>query len=219
MRTLAEAAYITPDSDRLKPHFNQILNSNLDWYNTTYTNNAAANKLGALVNGYAVVYNSGTGLAPWQDDFFTSAIGHAADLGYAKAQALLAWKARFPVGRMTASGACWIDGAIYALTVRDSSASPYYTTMGQAYQKSHTTAFNALACASAEMAAALRLKVGEMTGYSSSEAGYPSNMQPALAYSSDALGAAGKAAWTVFMGRSVKPNYGLSPQFAVVPRN
>lgn len=219
LRTLAEAAYITPDNDRLKAHFNQILTSNLDWYNATYTNNASANQLGALVNGYAMGYNSGTGLAPWQDDFFTSAVGHAADLGFAKAQSLLAWKAKFPVGRMTAAGACWIDGAIYALTVRDSSTSPFYTTMGQAYQKSHTSTFNALACASTEMATALKLKVAEMTGYSASEAGYPSNMQPALAYSADALGATGKAAWTVFMGRSVKPNYGVSPQFAIVPRN
>jgi hypothetical protein len=91
--------------------------------------------------------------------------------------------------------------------------------MGEAYSKSHTSTFNALACGSAEMAAALKLKVGEMTGYSSDATGYPSNMQPALAYASDALGAKGKAAWTVFMNRSVKPNYGLSPQFDIVPRN
>lgn len=218
LRTLAEAAYITPDNDRLKAHFNQILNSNLDWYNATYTNNTAANQLGALVNGYALGYNSGTGLAPWQDDFFTSAVGHAAELGFTKAQSLLGWKAKFPISRMTAAGACWIDGAIYAMTVRDSSTSPFYTTMGQAYTKSHTATFNALACASPEMATALKLKVGEMTGYSAMEAGYPSNMQPALAYSANAGGTAGLAAWKVFMSRTVKPNYGNSPQFAIVPR-
>jgi hypothetical protein len=218
LRTVAEAGYITPDNDRLKAHFTQIVNSNLDWFNTTYTNNAGANKLGILVNGYALGYSNGTGMAPWQDDFFTSAIGHAAELGYTKAQPLLAWKARFPMLRMTGEGSCWIDASIYSMIVRDSSTSPFYTTIGQAYKASHTADFNALACASAPMATALKLKVGEMTGYSSAATGYPSNMQPALAYAADALGTEGQAAWTVFMNRSVKPNYGLAPQFAIVPR-
>jgi hypothetical protein len=218
LRTLAEAAYITPDNDRLKSHFNQIMNNNLDWFNATYTNNASANQLGVVINGYAIVYNNSTGIGPWQDDFFTSAIGHAADLGFTKAQSLLAWKAKFPVSRMTGAGACWIDGAIYTLTIRDSATSPIYSTIGQAYAASHTSIFDALQCAGAEMATALKLKVGEMTGYSSAATGYPSNMQPALAYSADALGQQGKDAWSVFMARSVKPNYGTAPQFAIVPR-
>lgn len=218
MRTLAEAAYITPDNDRLKAHFTAIINNNLDWYNATYSDNAAANKLGVLVNGYSLVYNNSTGIAPWQDDFFTSAIGHANELGFTKAQPLLAWKTKFAADRMTAPGTCWIDGAIYALTVRTSSTAPFFSTMGEAYAASHTSVFSALACGSSAMATSLGLKVGEMTGYSSSNAGYPSNMQPALAYAADALGASGKAAWTVFMNRSVKPNYNTSPQFAIVPR-
>jgi hypothetical protein len=120
--------------------------------------------------------------------------------------------------RITGEGSCWIDASIYSMIVRDSSTSPFYTTIGQAYKASHTADFNALACASAPMATALKLKVGEMTGYSSAATGYPSNMQPALAYAADALGTEGQAAWTVFMNRSVKPNYGLAPQFAIVPR-
>jgi hypothetical protein len=218
LRTLAEAAYITPDNDRLKSHLNQIMNNNLDWFNTTYTNNASANQLGVLINGYAIVYSNSTGIAPWQDDFFTSAIGHAADLGFTKAEPLLAWKAKFPISRMTADGACWIDAAIYTLIIRDSSTSPFYATMGQAYKASHTADINALSCAGADMATALKLKVGEMTGYSSAATGYPSNMQPALAYAADALGKPGKDAWSLFLARSVKPNYGAAPQFAIVPR-
>jgi hypothetical protein len=57
-----------------------------------------------------------------------------------------------------------------------------------------------------------------MTGYASSTAGYPSNMQPALAYAVDAGLPNAAAGWAVFMSRSVKPNYGESPQFAIVPR-
>jgi hypothetical protein len=217
LRTMADAAYIVPDQDSLKQAFLNILSNNLDWYNTNYTNNSQA-MLGALTHGYAMSYNNGTGLAPWQDDFFTAAVGHAAELGFTKASALLAWKARFPIQRMIGAGACWIDGSIYAMTVRDTATGPFYATIGQAYAASHTPLIGALACASAEMAAALGLKVGEMSGYADIPTGYPSNMQPALAYSADAGGADGQRAWTVFMGRSVKPNYSSEPQFAIVPR-
>ena len=218
MRTLAEAAYITPDDDRLKLHFTQILANNLEWYNTTYTNNPAANVFGVLDMSNAVVYNGDRGIAPWMDDFFTSAIGHIAELGFSEARSLLRWKAKSPVMRMTDPGICWIDAALYSMNIRDSATSPYYTTMAEAWAGSRETAFTSLSCGSAEMAAYLKLKVGEMTGYAASTAGYPSNMQPALAYGVDAGLPNGAVGWAKFMSRSVKPNYGLSPQFAIVPR-
>jgi hypothetical protein len=218
MRTLAEAAYITPDSDPLKTHFDRILSSNLDWYNTTYANNAAANFFGVLDMSSAVIYNAGRGIAPWQDDFFTSAIGHVAELGFSKAQTLLRWKAKAPVLRMTDPGMCWTDASLYSMNIRDDKISPLYTTMAQAWTASRPLELTSLACNSVEMAAYLKQKVGEMTGYSSSIAGYPSNMQPALAYGVDAGVPNAAAGWTRFMARSVKPDYGLSPQFAIVPR-
>jgi hypothetical protein len=216
IRTLAEATYVTPDADPLKSHFNDFLSANLDWFNDNYTNNASANKLGALFTGYNMQY--GTQVQPWMDDFFTSAVGHTAELGFAKAKALLTYKAKFPVERMTGANACWIDAAIYYLVLRDTVSSPFYTSMQQTYAANHTPAFTALPCAGAEMAASLNLKAGEMTGYSTSTEGYPSNMQPALAYSVDSGVQNGKAAWKIFMSRSVKPNYGPSPQFAIIPR-
>ena len=219
LRTLAHAAWITPDKHPLKQHFLQILESNLDWYNATYPQNARANRLHIIVNGYALGYQGGTGIAPWMDDFFTSAIGHIAELGFAKAEPLLAWKASFPVERMVGAGVCWIDAAIYSMKVRDSSTSPFYDTIAQAYAASHKPDFLALPCAGQEMAAALGLAVGEMTGYARSEVGFPSNMQPALAYAVGPMGERGRAAWERFMARPVKPDYGaMGPQFAIVPR-
>jgi hypothetical protein len=218
LRTLGEAAYITPDSDPLKSHFAKILASNLDWFNATYTNNAAANALGVLANGYAFGYNSGRGVAPWQDDFFTAAIGHLSDLGFEKATALLGWKAKFPVSRMVGPGFCWIEGSMYEMNVRDSATSPVYPSIDKAYAASVPAGVSQLPCAGPEMAAALKLQVGEMVGFSSAAAGFPSNMQPALAYAANAAGAAGKAAWAQFLARSVKPNYNAEPQFAIVPR-
>jgi hypothetical protein len=218
LRTIGEAAYITPDADELKSQFNGFVKTNLDWYDANYTNNADANKLGVLAHGYALAYDNATGVAPWMDDFFTSAIGHLVDLGFSQAKPLLAWKIAYPISRMTSPDACWITGAMYAMKVRDSATSPLYTSIGQAWKASSTPEFAALPCAGSAMAASLSLKVGEMSGYSSSTTGFPSNMQPALAYAADNGGAAGSAAWSVFTGRSVKPNYALGPQFAIVPR-
>lgn len=219
LRALAEAAYISPEGHALKAHFVKILDDNLDWYNTEYTNNPKANALGIIINGYAIGHNDNTGIAPWQDDFFTSSVGHAADLGFAKAKPLLKWKARFSVARMIGPGSCWIDGAMYAMRVKDSAQAPIFATIGEAFERSRPPEIAKLACGSPAMAAALKLKPGEMTGYSSSDTGFPSNMQPALAYAADALGAPGKKAWKQFMARSVKPDYGQGAQFAIVPRS
>lgn len=218
LRTLAEAAYITPDGDPLKATFRHQLDANLDWYNANYTDQPDANRLGALSHGGALVYDKNTALAPWMDDFFTAAVGHAAELGFAQAKPLLAWKVVFPIARMRAPGACWITGAQYTLKLRDSAAAPLYTSMAQVWQASNTPALRATACASADMAALLKLKAGEMSGYSSSNTGFPANMQAALAYAADAGGKEGAEAWKLFSSRTVKPDFAESPQFAIIPR-
>ena len=218
LRTLAEAAYITPASDPLKAHFDTLLNNNLDWYNNSYTNNSSANALGIVANGYWNAYNDGRGIAPWMDDFFTSAVGHASELGFTKADGLLKFKARFPISRMTGSGFCYVSGAAYSLNVRDTSTSPVYTTIAQVYAASVTPELKAMACGSTAMATSLGLSAGEMTGYSSGAEGYPSNLQPALAYAANVGGTDGAAAWKQFMARPVKPDYRSEPQFAIVPR-
>jgi hypothetical protein len=218
LRTLADAAYITPDSDSMKSQFATLLNNNLDWYNTNYSNNSSANALGIITHGYSVVYDNSTGTAPWQDDFFTQAIGHVVELGFTKAQPLLAYKSKFVLGRMMDPGFCWILAANYSLKVRDTSTSPIYSNFADVYQKSIAPDVTSLTCGSAEMAAKLGVKVGEMPGYSYSNSGYPSNMQPALAYASTSGAANGPTAWQKFMNRSVLPDYQNGAQFAIVPR-
>ncbi|WP_296951542.1 hypothetical protein [uncultured Massilia sp.] len=219
MRTAAEAAYITPDNDALKKDLVGFVNNNLDWYNDTYVNNAAtSNTFGALSHGYAYSYYNYTAIAPWQDDFFTSAIGHTAELGFTKAAPILAFKAKFPIQRMTTPGLCWIDAAAYTMTLRNDMYSPVYGSMAEVYKATHAADFTSLACNSQQMASYLKLKVGEMTGYSDSPIGYPSNMQPALAYAADVGGTGGKQAWALFMSRTVKPVYNDQPQFDILPR-
>ncbi len=219
LRTLADAAAITPDADTLKGQFDTFLSNNLDWYNTAYSNSSkAANALGAITDDNALVYDGGTGLAPWQDDFFTMAAGRADELGFAKAKPLLRWKANFPIGRMIGAGYCWIDASVYKLKVRDSATSPIFTEFAKAYKASQLPAVTATECASAAMATALKLKVGEMVGYADVIDGYPAYLQAALAYSVNSGHADARKAWTQFQARAVKPDYSRGAQFALLPR-
>jgi hypothetical protein len=218
LRTLAQAAYITPDADPLKSDLTSFLSSNLDWYNATYSDNASANKLGLIVNGYAYSYNGNTGIAPWQDDFFTSAVGVAAELGFSKAANLLAYKSKSPIGRMTTPGVCWIDAGVYSMIVRSSESSPVFDSYVQAQIATRGADFMNLACGGAAMAAVVNAKVGDMGGISAGYMGYPSNLQPALAYAVDSGAGNSKAAWALFMSRTVKPDYSQGAQFSIVPR-
>jgi hypothetical protein len=247
LRSLTQAAYIAPDDHPLKGYFNKIVDNNLDWYTTTYVT-ANSNQLGFLDNsGFAAVAYTGpggpkTGMAPWQDDFFTASVGQAHELGFTKSKPLLDWKARFPVGRMTAPGYCWVDGAVYALSVRATETSPYFTTFAQAWQATMRAANNTdlvnstgqryvdQPCGS-QLQADWRTQLdrdnkvgrtawlaGEMTGYASSAEGFPSNMQPALAMAAGSGIPNARAAWDIFTKRTVKPDYTQRPQFAIVPR-
>ncbi len=253
LRTLGQVAYITPDNHPLKAYFTEILGHNIAWYNTNYTN-AGPNPFGVLDGSggsfASIVYTTpsgpGTGLAPWQDDFFTWASGYLVELGFSEAVPLRAWKAKFPVGRMTAPGYCWVDGAAYALAVRPGNTSPLYASFAEAYQATMrgTDATGAAIplvnstgaryldqpCGS-QAQADWRTRAdqdaktqrgpwvaGEMTSYASSTTGGAANMQPALAAAVDAGIPQAQEAWTVFMNRSVKPDYRNAPQWAIVPR-
>lgn len=218
MRIIGQYAYILPDSDPFKSQAITFVENNIKWYHDNYVAKADAPEFGFIINGYSLVYNDGLGLAPWQDDFFTSAIGHLVELGYNSAKPLLSFKSKFPILRLTAPGMCWIDAPMYSMNVRASKTGPFYATMAEVYKASIDPAITSLPCGGPEMAAAYKLKVGEMPGYSSAPAGFPSNMQPAIAYAATSGVANGPAAWQVFMNRSVKPNYTSEPQFAIVPR-
>lgn len=218
LRELGYAAYITPDAHPLKTYFVGKLNYNIAWFNTQYVNGPSANAYGVVTHGYAFAYNNGAGVAPWQDDFFTWSIGHLVDMGFDSVRPFLTFKARFPIARMIDPGYCWIYGANYSLNLRPTGSGPLYANWSQVYAANVAADERALACGGAAMGQALGLQAGEMTGYSSSPTGYPSNMQPALAVAAQAGGADGQAAWQRFMARSVKPDYGSEPQFAIVPR-
>jgi hypothetical protein len=239
MRTLGHAAYITPDSHPLKGYFTKQLDNNLDYYHATYVV-GNPNKLG-VYDGSGVAAFEVAGSAPWQDDFFTWSFGYLAELGFTKAQPILQWKAKYAVGRMTAPGFCWIEGASYSLKFRDSATTPLYSSFAELYAANfkndnmtnddgravtHPLGLKYLdqECGSQAQADWRTAAIGytwlkgQMAGYAGSQIGYPANMQPALAVAVASGHPDAARAWSTFAGRAAKPDYSKAPQWAIIPR-
>jgi len=238
LRTLGHAAYITPDAHTLKDYFVKQLDNNLKFYHATYVT-GNPNQLG-------VYDGSGTGSfkvaasAPWQDDFLTWSFGYLVELGFDKALPILQWKAKYPVGRMTTPGFCWIQASAYHMEFRPSATAPLFSDLATMHQSNfggdtilneskklkHPKGLKYIdqPCASKEQSDWLRAasnghwSPGRMSGFSDSTMGYPSNMQPALAVAANSGIANASQAWTVFSGRADKPDYNKGPQWDIVPR-
>lgn len=121
LRTLGEAAAITPDSHQQKTYLNAILANNLDWYIDRYPRNrdtAAVSPLSAIDLGEAM-FKAGQA-SPWQQDFLFLAVGHLAELGVPKAEEFARWLAKFTVGRWIndASGFCHRMAPAYYINIR-----------------------------------------------------------------------------------------------------
>jgi hypothetical protein len=224
MRTLAECAAITPEGHPLKSHFQTWYTNNISWFVARYVD-GNDNALGVITNGYAIAYpvngGTGNGIAPWMDDFFTQAIGHGVDLlGNSDARRLLAWKAKFQVGRMNDPAVCNLNACTYALGVRTTSTAPFFGTLAECFAFTVAPAQQQYPCNSPQrLAFSPNCLPGDIDGYPASTDGYPANYQPGLAFAVDSGYPGGATAWAKFMARPTKPNYGLAPQFAILPRS
>lgn len=238
LRTLGHVAYITPDAHPLKDYFVKQVDNNLAFYHDTYVV-GNPNQLG-MFDGSGAGANKMDTSAPWQDDFLTWSFGYLAELGFSKAEPILQWKSKFPVGRMTDPGFCWIEATAYHLLTRVDATSPVYNSFADLYAANfggesirhdvktlvhpNGVPFMSQQCGSQAQAdwfttaMGRRWTLGRMSGYSDSPLGYPANMQPALAVAAvSGIPNAGQA-WTTFAGRADKQNYAMGPQWNIIPR-
>ncbi len=213
LRTLGYAAYITPDAHPLKSYYVEKLANNRDYYRQRYVVDEP-NPLGVMDR---FAYDDGAGMAPWQDDFFTWTVGQLVAMGFEGWRPMLDWKVRFVAGRMADPGYCWIFAAAYSLGVRPTADDPFYRDLSEVFRAQYPDYVD-VECGGAAMASMLELSEGEMTGYSTSPTGYPSNMQPALAVAVESGLPLARAGWDRFVARPVQPDYTGYPNFAIVPR-
>jgi hypothetical protein len=240
LRTLGQTAYITPDTDPMKAYFTKQVDNNLNFYAQTYVQ-GNPNNLG-IYDGSGAGSAEAVGTAPWQDDFFTWAFGYLTELGFTKAQPILQWKAKFPVGRMTAEGYCWVMGSPYQMPFTRDSKGAVLKSFAELYNANfggdkipddtgdfkagpNGQKFSALSCGSQAQADFLGYinggyswQAGRMNGYSDTVLGYTANMQPALAVAVGSGTPNAAKAWSIFQNRAAKPDYTKDPQWNIIPR-
>jgi hypothetical protein len=187
LRTLAQAACITPDNDLpLRTEMLASLEANVNYYHSKYVQ-SSPNPFG-LVAPY-VNYTSDSGRyssAPWQQDFFTASMGYALAMepalpsGLTKLKAFFTWTARSVIGRLGRAGLTsdwsYRDAGIYYMPYSPLPGVPdwfnpatYYSSWGEMYQ--------------AGLAKANTEPPGDLRGsYFPDPNSYWGNLQPAIAY-------------------------------------
>ncbi len=237
LRTLAQAAYATPDSHPLKQYLVGKLQNNISYYRTNWVN---SNSLGYVTNtGAAAWLGLDDWIATWMDDFLTWTFGHIVGLGFTEAQPVLAWKSKFPVGRLTDPGMCWVLASSYWPYVkgdRYAGGSSAFVTNWTDWRRNvifgwnndafrgtndisgrEQELFNAQ-CGSSQMASILGVGTGSMIGWDGAEA-YPANLQAAAAVAVEAGVPNAQQAFSVLTSRGAYPlsDYGDAPQWAIFP--
>jgi len=242
MRTLGQAAYATPDTHPLKNYFITKLRNNISYYNDNWVD---ATALGFMMNtGAADWLGFPQIMSTWMDDFVTWSFGHLVSLGFNDALPMLNWKAKFPVGRMSAGpDMCWILASTNWLYVLDDF---FHAGPGNPVDTWQEWRINAIgdhsgaasggsgsfanvndisgqednlvnaACDSPTMASVLGLSQSTMIGFVGPE-GYPANLQPALAVAVDAGTPGAQNAWARFASSNSYPDYNSDPQWGIVP--
>ena len=137
LRSVANAAYITPDGHPLKVYFDKIVDNDLDLATERLVvqDNATQGEMAGYIWGYNL--GSGGDFAPWQDDFYTIIYGFLYQRGYTKAKAILDWKQNFTAGRFlkTDNVFCSNNGAGYYYIVQPS------TTRLKTWREMHNATF------------------------------------------------------------------------------
>jgi hypothetical protein len=224
LRTLAQAAAITPDSDPLRAQFVNSLSENVLHYHAKYV--AKANNPLGLVQPYDHLNGTDPWTAQiWMDDFFTASFGYLGELAVTNSavqtqlQQFLAFKFKAVVGRLGGSGTNQFSyryAAQYSVPFAPSNSSNWETGAGPWYSSWGDVA--------RAMGLATTGNTGESldSGYPTEATGYWSNLMPALSYAVD-FGATGAAdAWTRVTSASNFPTqaarYNDEPVWGVKPR-
>jgi hypothetical protein len=227
IRTLAQAACVTPDNDSLRGEFGASMAANTEYYYALYI--AQPNNPFGFVAPYSN-YATGSGHyseAAWMQDFFTAAIGYAVDLEPAMSPASMgrlatffAWKAQSIIGRLGGTGATeylFRQAAAYTVAVAPTESpnfvdgsGPWHKNWGEIYADTVGTANPGVA--------------GPLTGGNFPEAtSYWGNLQPAIAYAVQHKVPGAQAAYARMVAAPNWSDFAKdlngAPVWSVVPRN
>ena len=224
IRTLIQAAAITPDDDALRNEFVTSVTENINYYHGRYVA-IPTNPLGLVQT-----YDHYTSTDPWQssvwmDDFFTASFGYLKDLqvyntaAQTKLDQFLAWKYRSIVGRLGGSGDTEYSyryAAQYILPYAPSNSANWSTGAGPWYADWGQVA-RAMGLANSG-----NLGDSLVSGYPDEATAYWGNLMPAIAYAVDHGAAGASTAWNRIVSASNFPTqaaaYNDNPVWGVKPR-
>lgn len=229
LRTLAQAACVTPDAEvGLRNEFLNSLSANTDWLHARYV--ATANNPFGWVQPHSDYTRNGDGVfyeASWMQDFYTAVIGYVMAMEFELSTGVkqrlaqfFEWKARSIIGRFGGGGSTeylFADAAPYTIALAKSDkpdfvtgTGPWHANWGEIYADTHK---------SPNPGAISALRGGHFPSATS----YWANLQPALAYAVQ-HGVSGAAQayermtsasnWTQMLAEFDK-----APVWSVYPRN
>jgi hypothetical protein len=225
IRSLAQAATITPDGDALRSEFVSSLNENINYYHGRYV--AIANNPLGLIEPYQHYTSTDPwSAAIWMDDFFTASFGYLKELAaydptaQAKLDAFLAWKYQAIVGRLGTSGIDQLSyryAAQYNINVAPSNSANWANGSGPWYPSWGAVARSMAMPTSGNLGEPLE------SGYPDVATGYWGNLMPAISYAVDQGAPGASQAWTRITSASNFPtqalDYNDNPVWGVTPRS
>ena len=228
LRTLGQAAYITPDDHPLKDFFVGRIAYYMAAYDQEYTNNPDANKLGVIwdfADHKASNLLSNAYFTVWMDDYLTWSVGYLVELGFDEAIPFRNWKTRFPAERMGGTDYCWqvATPSQMQMGVYD----VWYGSFKELYDNNFPQELTSLECGTQAFADYIAgyysqeggtFLINEMTKYGNEPDGHPSKLRPALAIAVDAHTDKADIGWDRLMLRADAPDYSNNPKYAIMPR-
>jgi len=221
-RSLAQAAYLTPDAHPMKAYFIDKLTRNIAHDHALYVSPGGPhrNNLGAMY------FAGGNENYSFFDYFMSWTVQYVHDLGFTAITPLRDYKLKFPIGLMGtgAGGYCFQLASLYTWKAGPGGSDKYYPDFRTMYEATAPGA-SAVACGSQAMANYLTANYGQAiplngmlngqneTGY------YFSNLQAALAAAADSGLPGGVLAWQRSQLSGVHPDYRNAPIWALQPRN
>ncbi len=199
LRSLAEAAAITPDRDPMKPYFTGKLANNIKFALDRYAQRS--NPV-----GLDVVFMPDDHFAPWQLDFMTLTVAQIAQFGYPGAETWLNWLAQLAVGRFNneANGYCRMNGPAPVMRMRNVQGGPLFTS----WREVSTATFpNEKTCPT----------VFPEYAYDGSTLGYVVNAMATMAVLSDFKATDARSTYDWLNERERRVAFGTDPTWRIVP--
>ncbi|MEN7342617.1 MAG: hypothetical protein AAAFM81_06710, partial [Pseudomonadota bacterium] len=216
-RSLAQAAYITPDDHPTKAYWLDKLSKNIQRDHSRYVSPGSQykNNLGAMYMA------EGNEQYRFYDYFMSWTAQYLVDLGFTEAVPFRDYKIQFPIGLMGGddNGYCYQSAPRYTWRVGPSgSRDQFYPDFRTVYENS-ASSVSGIACGSTAMDSALGVSRRGMIGDQQSTTYWFAQMQTAVAAAYDSGLQGGRDAWDRLKASGVEPDYRDNPIWGIVPHS